>query len=360
MSVIISILLIPLVQTILKIVVIIFLFVMPLATVLTLMERKWSAMIQDRVGPNRANIPFLDNFRGRGAMHIAADGLKSIFKEDFIPEGADRFLFTIAPYFGFAAGMAIFAIIPFAGPIGDFTFQITDVEPGLLYIFAITSLGVYGSVLAGAGSNSKFALLGGTRASSQMLSYEVFIGLSLLGIFMVYESTRISVIVDGQNTYWFGNLIPKWGILTQPLGFVLFFVAMIAETKRAPFDAPEGESEIVGGYFLEYSGMRFAAFMLAEYIAVVGVAVLMVTLFLGGYHIPWLHLWESAPQWIVTLLQISKFSILTVFFCWLQIQIRWTIPKFRFDQTMALGWKKLLPISLANVLVTAVIILMVN
>ncbi len=360
MSVIISILLIPLVQTILKIVVIIFLFVMPLATVLTLMERKWSAMIQDRVGPNRANIPFLDNFRGRGAMHIAADGLKSIFKEDFIPEGADRFLFTIAPYFGFVAGMAIFAIIPFAGPIGDFTFQITDVEPGLLYIFAITSLGVYGSVLAGAGSNSKFALLGGIRASSQMLSYEVFIGISLLGIFMVYESTQISVIVDGQNTYWFGNLIPKWGILTQPLGFVLFFVAMIAETKRAPFDAPEGESEIVAGYFLEYSGMRFAAFMLAEYVAVVGVAVLMVTLFLGGYHIPWLHLWESAPQWIVTLLQISKFSILTVFFCWLQLQIRWTIPKFRFDQTMALGWKKLLPISLANVLVTAVIILMVN
>ena len=360
MSVIISILLIPLVQTILKIVVIIFLFVMPLATVLTLMERKWSAMIQDRVGPNRANIPFLDNFRGRGAMHIAADGLKSIFKEDFIPEGADRFLFTIAPYFGFVAGMAIFAIIPFAGPIGDFTFQITDVEPGLLYIFAITSLGVYGSVLAGAGSNSKFALLGGIRASSQMLSYEVFIGISLLGIFMVYESTQISVIVHGQNTYWFGNLIPKWGILTQPLGFVLFFVAMIAETKRAPFDAPEGESEIVAGYFLEYSGMRFAAFMLAEYVAVVGVAVLMVTLFLGGYHIPWLHLWESAPQWIVTLLQISKFSILTVFFCWLQLQIRWTIPKFRFDQTMALGWKKLLPISLANVLVTAVIILVVN
>jgi NADH-quinone oxidoreductase subunit H len=360
MSVIISILLIPLVQTILKIVVIIFLFVMPLATVLTLMERKWSAMIQDRVGPNRANIPFLDNFRGRGAMHIAADGLKSIFKEDFIPEGADRFLFTIAPYFGFVAGMAIFAIIPFAGPIGDFTFQITDVEPGLLYIFAITSLGVYGSVLAGAGSNSKFALLGGIRASSQMLSYEVFIGISLLGIFMVYESTQISVIVHGQNTYWFGNLIPKWGILTQPLGFLLFFVAMIAETKRAPFDAPEGESEIVAGYFLEYSGMRFAAFMLAEYVAVVGVAVLMVTLFLGGYHIPWLHLWESAPQWIVTLLQISKFSILTVFFCWLQLQIRWTIPKFRFDQTMALGWKKLLPISLANVLVTAVIILMVN
>lgn len=360
MDFLISLLLDPTIQMLLKIIVIVFGFVMPLATLLTLMERKWSAFIQDRVGPNRADIPFLNNFRGRGALHIAADGLKSIFKEDFIPEGADRFLFTIAPFFGFAAAMATFAIIPFAAPIDDFTFQITDVEPGLLYIFAITSLGVYGSVLAGASSNSKYALLGGVRASSQMLSYEVFIGLSLLGIFMVYESTQISVIVDGQNEYWFGNLIPKWGILTQPLAFFLFFVAMIAETKRAPFDAPEGESEIVAGYFLEYSGMRFAAFMLGEYVALVGVAALMVTLFLGGYHVPWLHLWESAPQWLVTILQIGKFSVLTVIFCWLQLQIRWTLPKFRFDQTMALGWKKLLPVSLANVLVTAVIILLAN
>ncbi len=355
-----EILLNPYVQMGLKIFIIIFVFVMPLATVLTLMERKWSAMIQDRVGPNRANLPFADNFRGRGALHIAADALKSIFKEDFVPKGADRFLFTIAPYFGFAAALSVFAIIPFAAPIGDFTFQITDVKPGLLYIFAITSLGVYGSVLAGISSNSKFALLGGTRASAQMLSYEVFIGISLLGIFMVYESTQISVIVDGQNTYWFGNLIPKWGIFTQPLAFVLFFVAMIAETKRAPFDAPEGESEIVAGYFLEYSGMRFGAFMLAEYIAVVGVSVLMVTLFLGGYHIPWLHLWESAPQAVVTILQILKFVSLTVVFCWLQLQIRWTIPKFRFDQTMMLGWKKLLPVAMANVVVTAIIILLSN
>lgn len=358
--IILDILAIPVVQAVLKILVIIMVFVMPLATVLTLMERKWSAMIQDRIGPNRANVPFANNFRGRGAVHIAADALKSIFKEDFVPDGADRFLFTIAPYFGFVAAVATFAIIPFAAPIGDFTFQITDVEPGLLYIFAITSMGVYGAVLAGVSSNSKFALLGGIRASAQMLSYEVFIGLSLLGVFMVHSSTRISVIVDGQNTYWFGDLIPKLGLFTQPLAFFLFFIAMIAETKRAPFDAPEGESEIVSGYFLEYSGMRFAAFMLAEYISLVGVAVLMVTLFLGGYHIPWLHLWESAPQWLVTTLQILKFTTLTVIFCWLQLQIRWTVPKFRFDQTMALGWKKLLPISLGNVLVTAVIILVAN
>jgi NADH-quinone oxidoreductase subunit H len=212
-------------------------------------------------------------------------------------------------------------------------------------------------VLAGTSSNSKFALLGGTRASAQMISYEVFMGLALMGIFMVYGSTRVSDIVNGQNEYWFGNLIPMWGVFTQPLGFFLFFTALIAETKRAPFDAPEGESEIVAGYFLEYSGMRWSAFMLAEYVAVAGVAVLMTTLFFGGYHVPWLHLWESAPQWLITLLQIGKFSIVTIFFCWLQIQLRWTLPKFRFDQTMSLGWKKLLPLSLANTALTAVVVL---
>ncbi len=353
----ISILTDPLAITIYKILAIIFVFAMPMATFLTLFERKWSALIQDRIGPNRANIPLLNNFRGRGSLHIAADGLKSFFKEDFVPQGADRLLFTIAPFFGFAAALANFAIIPFAAPIGDFAFQITDVEPGLLYIFAVTSLGVYGTVLAGASSNNKFALLGGTRASAQMLSYEVFIGISLLGLFMVYETTRISEIVALQNTYWFGDVIPKWGVFTQPVGFIMFFAAMIAETKRAPFDAPEGESELVAGYFLEYSGMRFASFMLAEYVAIVGVSALVTTLFFGGYHVPWLHLWESAPAWLVAILQIGKFASFTFFFCWLQLQIRWTVPKFRFDQTMALGWKKMLPLALANTVVTAFVIL---
>ena len=354
MNLLIEILSIPLVQTILKIVVIILLFAMPLGTILTLMERKWSAMIQDRVGPNRANI---GSFTGHGLLHLAADGLKSIFKEDTIPQGANGFLYLIAPFFGLIAGVATFAVIPLAGPIGGFTFQVTDIEPGLLFIFAITSLSVYGAVLAGTSSNSKFALLGGTRASAQMISYEVFMGLALMGVFMVYGSTRVSEIVNGQNEYWFGNLIPMWGIFTQPLGFFLFFTALIAETKRAPFDAPEGESEIVAGYFLEYSGMRWSAFMLAEYIAVAGVAALTTTLFFGGYHVPWLHLWEKAPQWLVTILQVLKFSVVTVFFCWLQIQLRWTVPKFRFDQTMSLGWKKLLPLSLANTALTAVVVL---
>ena len=252
MEIILEIIMIPAVLAIIKIVVIVLMFAMPLGTVLTLMERKWSAMIQDRVGPNRANI---GKFTGHGALHLAADGLKSIFKEDTMPKGADGFLYLIAPFFGLIAGIATFAIIPLAGPIGDFTFQVTDIEPGLLFIFAITSLSVYGAVLAGSSSNSKFALLGGTRAAAQMISYEVFMGLALMGVFMVYGTTRVSGIVDGQNEYWLGNLIPMWGVFTQPLGFVLFFTALVAETKRAPFDAPEGESEIVAGYFLEYSGM---------------------------------------------------------------------------------------------------------
>ena len=344
----------PAVLACIKIAVIILLFAMPLGTVLTLMERKWSAMIQDRVGPNRANI---GKFTGHGVLHLAADGLKSIFKEDTIPKGAIGFLYLIAPFFGLIAAVATFAIIPIAGPIGNFTFQVTDINPGLLFIFAITSLNVYGAVLAGTSSNSKFALLGGTRASAQMISYEVFMGLALMGIFMVYGTTRVSGIVNGQNEYWFGNIIPMWGIFTQPLGFILFFTALVAETKRAPFDAPEGESEIVAGYFLEYSGMRWSAFMLAEYVSLVGVAALMTTLFFGGYHVPWLHLWESAPQWLVTVLQILKFTFFTVVFCWFQIQLRWTVPKFRFDQTMGLGWKKLLPLSLVNIIVTAAVIL---
>lgn len=359
----------PVYAMLLKILVIILVLVMPSATVLTLMERKWSSFIQDRVGPNRANI---GKFRGRGVLHLAADGIKSILKEDFIPAGTNKFLFTIAPFFGFIGAAVTFSVIPLAGPLEGFTFQITDVNIGLLVVFAFTSLSVFGAVLAGWSTENKYALLGSIRASAQMISYEVFLGLSLLGIFMVYESLRISDIVAGQNMYWFNGWIPKWGIFTQPIAFFVFFTAAIAETKRAPFDAPEGESEIIAGYFLEYSGMRFAAFMLSEYIALVGVAALMVTLFFGSYHVPWLHdgnaagfyfgsfdpILLSAP--VVTLLQFIAFIVKMLFFCWLQLMIRWTLPKFRFDQTMTLGWKKLLPVSLFNVLATALVILFAN
>ena len=231
MNFLLEILMIPAVLACIKIAVIILFFAMPLGTVLTLMERKWSAMIQDRVGPNRANI---GKFTGHGLLHLAADGLKSIFKEDTIPKGASGFLYFIAPFFGLIAAVATFAIIPIAGPIGDFTFQVTDVNPGLLFIFAITSLNVYGAVLAGTSSNSKFALLGGTRASAQMISYEVFMGLAVMGIFMVYGTTRVSGIVNGQNEYWFGDLVPMWGIFTQPLGFILFFTALVCLLYTSP------------------------------------------------------------------------------------------------------------------------------
>jgi NADH-quinone oxidoreductase subunit H len=360
-----DILLIPIIQAILKIVAFVLLFVMVVGTVMTLMERKWMSAVQDRIGPNRASLPLLGGIRARGLFHILADGLKSIVKEDTVPEGADRFLFTIAPFFVFISAMVIWAVIPFAGPIGGFKFQITDLNPGLLFIFAITSLGVYGAVLGGWSSNNKFALLGSARATSQMLSYEVFLGLSLTGIFMVYGTLQVGKIVELQNSYWFGDLIPKWGVFTQPVAFFIFFTAMLAEAKRLPFDAPEGESEIIAGYFLEYSGMRYAAFMLAEYVAIVGVAALTTTLFLGGYHLPWLHAdgfhllggHLPLPQWAVTLLQLGAFVAKVIVLCWLIILIRWTVPRFRFDQIMDLGWKKMLPVTLANVVVTGIILL---
>ena len=356
---------IPIVQAILKIAVIVLGFVMALGTLLTLLERKWMSAVQDRVGPNRANIPFLGNFKGRGLMHILADGIKSIFKEDTIPHGADRVLYFIAPFFGFLPAVVVWAVIPFAGPIGEFTFQITDINPGLVFIFAITSLGVYGAVLGGYASNNKFALLGAVRTSSQMLSYEVFLGLALVGLFMVYGSVQVSTLVEAQNAYWFGDLIPKWGIFTQPLGFLMFFIAMLAEAKRAPFDQPEGESEIVAGYFIEYSGMRFSAYMLAEYISIVTVAGITTTLFLGGYHVPWLHAdgfhllgnHLPLPVWAVALLQLGAFVTKIAALCWFIIILRWTLPRFRYDQVMDLGWKRMLPLSLANMVVTALVIL---
>jgi NADH-quinone oxidoreductase subunit H len=357
----------PYVLALVKILVIVLGFVMALGTVLTLLERKWMSAVQDRIGPNRAYLPWFGNKRitAHGAFQLAADGLKSIFKEDTIPAGADQVIFFLAPYFAFFAAIVVWAVVPFAGPVGGVTFQITDPNIGLLLVFAVTSLGVYGAVLAGWSSNNKYAILGGARATSQMLSYEIFLGLSLVGVFMVTGSVQVSRIVEYQGTYWFGDLIPKWGVFTQPLGFLMFFTAMVAELKRVPFDAPEGESEIIAGYFMEYSGMRWSGFMLAEYIGIVSLSALTATLFLGGYHVPWLHAdgfhllgaMLPLPAWIVVLLQVGAMCTKTVFLCWFVIILRWTVPKFRFDQIMDLGWKKMLPLSLANVAVTALWVL---
>jgi NADH-quinone oxidoreductase subunit H len=363
-------------SAIVKWVFLILLLVMPLASLLTWAERRQSAMMQDRLGPNRANI---GPIRLWGILHFVADALKMISKEDFVPEKAHRALFTLAPILALAPVFVAFAIIPFGPTIfpheflrvidmrvgpdttGAISMQVYAVEYGLILYFAIMSLANYGATLAGWSSYNKFALLGGLRASSQMMSYEVTMGLSLMGVFLV-----MGTLEPGAMVAWQGPNPLHWGWILQPLAVLLFFTAAIAETKRAPFDLPEGEPEIIG-YFVEYSGMRFGMFFLAEFIEIVFLSAVMTTLFFGGWQFPFLyadgfHLfgWVAyLPHWAVVLIQFLTFGGKVVFFCWLQLAIRWTLPRFRPDQLMKLGWKWLLPLSLLNVMVTALLVLFV-
>jgi NADH-quinone oxidoreductase subunit H len=368
----------------LKIIVIIFGFVMLLGTLLTLVERKQSAIVQNRVGPNRANI---GRVRLAGLLHIAADGVKTFLKEDIVPHGASGRLHFMAPFFGVAPAIVLWAVIPFGDsfcPGGHFNaellrhgveqclapersyFQIAHIDGGLLYVFAISSLGVYGAALAGWSSNSKFALLGGLRASAQMISYEVSMLLSLIGVIMVFGTIDLNDMVRQQGELLFGFL-PKWGIVVQPVAFFMFLAAGIAETKRAPFDLPEADSELIAGYFTEYSSMKFAIFSLGEFIGVAMVGALLATLFLGGWQVPWLyadgfHIGGSVvalPYGLVVALRITSFILKILLLCWFQLMIRWTLPRFRYDQVMDLGWKILLPLSLANLLVTGLVMLAV-
>jgi NADH-quinone oxidoreductase subunit H len=350
------------------------LFVMVIATLLTVAERKWSAMIQDRIGPNRARIalPFLRDRALGGLPHLPADVLKMLFKEDFAPAGADRLLFNLAPILAFAPSFALFAVVP-AGPtvtINGLQIPMVVASPdfGILFVFAIASLAVYGTSLAGWSSNSKLALLGGVRASSQMISYEVALGLSLVGMMIVFSTVQLTVMTDAQARYlWqtaseFDFGLPAWGIFLQPLGFVLFFAAAFAETKRAPFDVPEGESEIIG-YFVEYSGMKFGMFMISEFVEVVVLSGVTAAIFFGGYHLPFGEQWLSRlplfqeNPWLFGTLLGSVFWIKVVLLCWIQLMIRWTFPRFRYDQIQALGWKRLLPVGIANVFLTGALIL---
>jgi NADH-quinone oxidoreductase subunit H len=346
---------------------------MPIASILTWMERKQSAMMQDRVGPNRAAVL---GVRAWGIVHFLADAVKMIMKEDFVPAKANKFLFTLAPVMAIVPVFVVFAIVPFggdvctqqltkvvsdgaacAGPVVQL--QVARLDVGLLFYFAIASLAVYGTTLAGWSSYNKWSLLGGLRASSQMMSYEVTMGMAILGAFLVYGTLEPHAIVEAQ-----GQNPINWGIVTQPLGAILFFTAAIAETKRTPFDTPEGESEVIG-YFVEYSGMRFGTFFLAEFIEIVFLSAIMVTVFFGGYHLPLLHadgfhLGErliQMPHWLVLMVQTLVWGLKVMFFCWFQILVRWTLPRIRPDQLMDLGWKKLLPISIANILVTAGVVL---
>jgi NADH-quinone oxidoreductase subunit H len=330
---------------------------------LTWLERKESAVIQDRIGANRANIW---KFRVLGLFQPMADAVKMIFKEDFVPPFANKFLHTLAPFLSFFFVAITICAVPFGDTLHlggrEISLQVLDLNAGLLFILAMLSLGIYGIILSGWASRNRFTLLGGMRGAAQLISYEVALGLSLIGIIMVYPSLRLQTIVQFQGEYLLG-FIPKWGVLLQPLGFVIFFFAALAETKRVPFDMPEGESEIIG-FFTEYGGLKWGLFMMTDFMEIIIVSALLTTLFFGGWQVPWLAAdgfhWPWGGEWglphgIVVLLQLLAFNVKIVFFCWLQILIRWTYPRFRYDQVMDLGWKVLIPLSLLNIVGTGVV-----
>lgn len=321
---------------------------------LVYVERRVAAWIQDRIGPNRVG-PF-------GLLQPFADVIKLYFKEDLVPALADRAYHRLAPLISIAVALSLYAVIPVADAvvIGGERVPISvapHINVGLLYILAMTSLGVYGIVLAGWASNNKYSLLGGLRSAAQMISYELTLGLSVLGVVMVAGTLDLAEIIARQKHVW--------NVVYQPLGFLLFLIASFAETNRAPFDLPEAEPELVGGYHTEYSGMKFGLFFLAEYSNMVVASLMMVTLFFGGWHVP---LMPDLPQRLglhegsigLALFQAAVTLTKTALFLFLFIWVRWTVPRFRYDQLMRLGWRTLLPLALLNVLLTGVVLLVLN
>ncbi|MFQ5754262.1 MAG: NADH-quinone oxidoreductase subunit H, partial [bacterium] len=344
------------------------LFVLNFGGLLTWVERKQSAVMQDRIGANRASIFGL---RMIGLFHTIADSVKMFTKESFRPADAEKFLFTFAPAISVFFALIGFAVIPFGDKliIGNtvINLQLAPLNVGVLYLFAVAGMAVYGVVLGAWASRNNFALLGGLRASAQMISYEVALGVTIIGSLMIYQTVDLQAIVRLQgDTFW--GWLPMWGVLLQPVGFILFLTVGIAETKRIPFDAPEGESEIIG-YFVEYSGMGFGMYMLTDFVETVMIAAITTTLFFGGWQVPYLaadgfHFpWGSdlaLQNWLVALLQVLSFTLKVMFFLWLQMTIRWTLPRFRYDQIMRLGWQYILPISLANILITGLVIVLIG
>ena len=343
---------------------IVFFAVLNLAGFHTWVERKQSALIQDRIGANRADI---FGFRLLGLFHGLADAIKMFTKEDIVPDGADKTLHTLAPFFSVFFALVVFAAIPF-GPtliVGNtvIELQIAKIDAALLYIFAMLSLGVYGVILAGFASRNNYAIMGGLRATAQMISYEIALGVAILGVIMVYGTMALDELVRLQGQL-IGGWIPLWGIVTQPVAFFVFLTAALAETKRLPFDMPEGESEIIG-YFVEYSGMKFGMFFLTDFLETIVVACLATTLFFGGWQVPYLmpdgfHFpWGAellVSNIVYVLLGVASFSFKCFVFLFVFMQLRWTLPRFRYDQLMSLGWKGLFPIAVANVVVTAVVL----
>ncbi len=376
-------------EVVLELLFIVLVIVGGMLPLITWVERKQSAVMQDRIGANRAD---LHGVTALGLLHPAADVLKLFSKEDVVPAGANRILHLLAPVVAIVPAIATLAVIPFGGvyTFGTTTLSlvVADVDWGILFVFAAGSIATYGAVMAGWSSASNWGLLGSMRAAAQMISYEVTMGLSIVGLFMVYETLRLpemAVWQDGSfrllgfvealgvSLPWFLDWIrvPTWGVFVQPLGFVLFLTCIMAENKRPPFDAPEGESEIVAGYHVEYSGMRFGLFYTAEFLEVPVIGCIVTTLFLGGWSIPFLPqetlvafvaggFGEGFATGLCLVLHVLCFLAKVVFMIWLQMALRWTLPRFRYDQVMDLCWKVILPLSIANVFVTGAVILWIE
>ena len=315
----------------------------------TLAERKVAAWMQDRRGPSRAG-PW-------GIFQPLADGGKLFFKEEIIPLASSKFLFILGPAMAMTTALLTSAVIPWGGNLHlfgrDISLQIADINIGILYIFGVVSLGVYGIMIGGWASNNKFSLLAAIRGASQMISYELAMGLALIAVLMLTGTLQMSGIVGNQMT---GNNL--WHIFLQPLGFIIFFVCALAECNRTPFDLPEAENELNFGYHQEYSSMKLGFYLFAEYINMFISSAVMVTVFWGGYDIPFVNeaSWGLSSFWM-TLISFSVFMAKISFFLFVFLWIRWTIPRFRYDQLMNLGWKKLIPLALVNMLVTAAVIL---
>jgi len=361
------------------------------APVMTWVERKQSALMQDRIGANRASI---GGFKVLGLIHPLADVIKMITKEDTVPTGAHRFIHLVSPFIAVTPAMISFAVIPYGGTYemwgAKFSLCVADLDYGVLYLFAIGSIATYGSMLAGWAGNNNWGMLGSIRVSAQMISYEVAIGVTVIGLFMIFGTLRLSEMgVLQQETFrvfgfmeylgwvaphtrWVDAItLPMWGIVLQPLPFFMFLTALMAENKRAPFDTPEGESEIVAGYFIEYSGMKFGLYMMGEWIEVVVISALLTAMFLGGWTLPWLREQDliaflgptfgaNMANLIAMLLAVGVFLGKVVALIFFQMLVRWSMPRFRYDQVMNLGWKILLPLSLANIVLTALGILVVK
>ncbi|HTP46227.1 MAG TPA: complex I subunit 1 family protein [Casimicrobiaceae bacterium] len=351
-------------------------------TVLTWVERKQAAIMSDRIGANRAylRIPFTQiKLVWWGLFHGLADGLKMMLKEDFRPNVYDRFAYAIAPWAVFTPVLLVFAVIPFGGTLipaklfpaladwfGEraYPMQIARVDAGLLVVFAFGGLTIIGAMLAGWSSSNKFSLLGALRAGSQMISYELIMGLTVLGLILIYGTVDLNAIVQQQSGVVLGFL-PAWGFFLQPFAATLFLTAAIAENKRIPFDLPEAESELIAGYFTEYSAMKMGLFMFAEFIEIAIVAALFTTLFLGGYNLPFMtdagfvlpggHALPLSHA-VVVVVQLVVFLGKVLLLSSFQILIRWTLPRFRWDQLLRFAWKFMFPLALANLAVTAIVV----